>query len=898
MGRRIRDLGMTLAISVGGLACGSSSSGPDAGSSTPDAGGSTPDAGAVPDMGIPDSGLVEGRLLHVPSPKWEDQVIYFVLLDRFANGDPTNDDQGMGEFDPADGRKFSGGDLKGLIDQLDYIQGLGATAVWITPPVANQWWDPLVEFGGYHGYWARDPKAVDEHFGTLETYKDLSDALHRRGMYLIQDVVPNHLGNFFSWSGAYDSANPESNFVLNSGSVPTTAPVAPWDQNDVRNPDHRGADLYHFTPQIQNFESRLQETTWAISDLDDLKTENPRVRALLRDAYGYWVREVGVDGFRLDTAKYVEAPFWNDFFYSASSDFPGIEEVAKRTGRDNFLSFGEIFNGSGPFADEGETFISSYLNDPTGPGLDAALQFPLYTEIQRVIAEGGATALLGYRLERLLDTNYFPSPFLNPTFIDNHDVQRFIAGSNDKGQRQALALIAALPGIPVIYQGTEQSVPETRRAMFKEGFDNPGVDLYVESVKYRFVRGLLQLRAAHPVLRGGDVTTRSVNPRRSGGLAFTRSLQDNTALMLMNTSDGRALVDRVATGLPEGQVLTRLDGSFGAEELVVGSGGFVTLEMGGRDWMLLIDSQTNRPVQSPAATISLTTDLSRVVTGATTLTGASTGATDLVLVIDEAIDAAVPISPEADGTWSVELPLRSFGESQEDHVLSVYDRASGVSVRETFRTRIPFDGITVDMPDPRDDDRGPSGTYTYPMDASFSRPQDIVGLTVRSGNSLTLEFEMREHSTVWSPQNGYDHVSFNIYFDVPGQDGVTVLPLINGTAPADFAWDFTHFSFGWANRLHSSMNASEGNMGSVLNEAPALLVKDAERKIAFTYNPTSLGLTSWQGVKVYVTVWDFDGLEAKYRPISPDGGQWAYGGAREDAPKIMDSMGPFEVPVP
>jgi hypothetical protein len=90
--------------------------------------------------------------LHVPSPDWRDQIIYFVMTDRFSNGDPGNDNQGAGEFDPANGAKYSGGDLKGVLDRLDYIQGLGATAIWITPPVANQWWDPLVNYGGYHGY--------------------------------------------------------------------------------------------------------------------------------------------------------------------------------------------------------------------------------------------------------------------------------------------------------------------------------------------------------------------------------------------------------------------------------------------------------------------------------------------------------------------------------------------------------------------------------------------------------------------------------------------------------------------------------------------------------------------------------------------------------------------------
>src|SRR3954462_8567 len=108
--------------------------------------------------------------LHVASPAWEEQVVYFVMTDRFANGDPSNDDQKKGEYDPADINKYSGGDLQGIIDQLDYIQGLGATARWITPPGANMWWAPLQQSGGYHGYWARNLKKVDEHLGTLETY--------------------------------------------------------------------------------------------------------------------------------------------------------------------------------------------------------------------------------------------------------------------------------------------------------------------------------------------------------------------------------------------------------------------------------------------------------------------------------------------------------------------------------------------------------------------------------------------------------------------------------------------------------------------------------------------------------------------------------------------------------
>src|SRR5438132_7642405 len=283
-----------------------------------------------------------GGSLHVASPAWEEQVIYFVMTDRFANGDKTNDDQKKGEFDPTDINRYSGGDLQGIIDHLDYIQGLGATAVWITPPVANMWWDPLQQSGGYHGYWARHLKKVDEHLGTLDTYKALSAALHKRGMYLIQDVVPNHMGNFFTYSN-YDPTDVTKTFTKNTQAVPGGKPEqAPFDQNDATDPVQRAAAIYHWTPTITDYNDPNQELNYQISDLDDLNSESPVTRAALRDSYGYWIKEVGVDAFRVDTVKFVPHDFWNDFFQSTDPSAPGMMAVAKATGRDKFFAFGEV----------------------------------------------------------------------------------------------------------------------------------------------------------------------------------------------------------------------------------------------------------------------------------------------------------------------------------------------------------------------------------------------------------------------------------------------------------------------------------------------------------------------------------------------------------------------------
>lgn len=198
--------------------------------------------------------------LHVKSPNWEDQVIYFVLTDRFNDGDPTNNSQGMGEYNPYDLDYYSGGDIQGIIDQVDYIKNLGATAVWISPPVANQWLNPLINVTGYHGYWARNFKTVDEHFGTLNTYKNLSNTLHNNGMYLIQDIVPNHTGNFFTYGNGYNPDDLEENFQLIDNSIPSMAPTQyPFNMNDYTNPEHREANIYHWTPEITDYTDPIQE---------------------------------------------------------------------------------------------------------------------------------------------------------------------------------------------------------------------------------------------------------------------------------------------------------------------------------------------------------------------------------------------------------------------------------------------------------------------------------------------------------------------------------------------------------------------------------------------------------------------------------------------------------------
>ena len=282
--------------------------------------------------------------LHVPSPDWRDQVIYFLMIDRFDDADPSNNDQGTGEYDPKDGAKYSGGDLAGIERRLGYIRGLGATSIWITPPVAHQWWNQATRYGGYHGYWAEDFGRVDAHFGSLRDYQRLARAIHGAGMYLVQDVVVNHVANYFGYPQGWDADDPAMDFVLHPAADGRQAPTRwPFSLNDARDPAQRAAGIYHWTPDISDFADRRQELTFQLAGLDDLDTGNPVVRAALRDAYGAWIREVGVDAFRVDTAFYVEPGYFTDFLHSDDPEAPGVLRVAEATGRHDFHVFGEGF---------------------------------------------------------------------------------------------------------------------------------------------------------------------------------------------------------------------------------------------------------------------------------------------------------------------------------------------------------------------------------------------------------------------------------------------------------------------------------------------------------------------------------------------------------------------------
>jgi glycosidase len=282
----------------------------------------------------------------------EDEVIYFVLPDRFENGDPSNDRGGLAGdrlttgFDPTAKGFYHGGDIKGLIDKLDYIQGLGATALWVAPIFKNKavQGPPGDESAGYHGYWITDFTQVDPHFGTNADFKALVDAVHARGMKFYMDIVVNHTADVIGFAecagkgdcpyrsiadypyqrrGGVNGApiNPgfagerdgsTANFAkFKDPSYAYTVIVPPAERN-VKVPAWLNDPIYYHNRGNSTFRGE-SSIMGDFVGLDDVFTENPRVVRGMIDIFGEWIDKFDVDGFRIDTAQHVNPEFRQKF---------------------------------------------------------------------------------------------------------------------------------------------------------------------------------------------------------------------------------------------------------------------------------------------------------------------------------------------------------------------------------------------------------------------------------------------------------------------------------------------------------------------------------------------------------------------------------------------------------
>ncbi|KAI0857193.1 glycoside hydrolase superfamily [Xylaria cubensis] len=346
-------------------------------------------------------------VLSADTEAWRSRNIYFALTDRIAR---SSDDTGGDAC--SDLGNYCGGTFSGLESKLDYISGMGFDAIWITPVVTNSQ-------GGYHGYWALDLYGINPNYGTADDLKSLVNAAHDKGMYVMVDVVANHMGNANIADNKPEPMNQESSY-------------------------HPACDI--------DYSNQTSVEDCRISGLPDVNTESSDIQTLYQDWIKYLISEYMFDGVRIDTVKHVDKAFW-----------PGFASAS------GVYTIGEVFDGD-------VNYIAGYANLMSGL-LNYAIYYPMNNFYQQT---GSSQALVDMHNQI---SSLFPDPTALGTFLDNHDNPRWLNAKNDVSLlKNALAYVILSRGIPIVYYGTEQAYaggadPANREDLWRSGF-NTDSDLY------------------------------------------------------------------------------------------------------------------------------------------------------------------------------------------------------------------------------------------------------------------------------------------------------------------------------------------------------------------------------------------------------------------------------------
>jgi glycosidase len=528
----------------------------------------------------------------------EDEIVYFVLPDRFENGNPANDRGGLtGDrlvtgFDPTHKGFYHGGDLAGLTARLDYVQGLGATAIWLGPIYQNKpvQGGPGEESAGYHGYWITDFTRVDAHFGEEADMRAFVDAAHARGMKVYLDIITNHTADVIQFRECQGKPCPYRSKAdypyARRGGVGGQAINAGFAGDGVRTSANFAGlvdPTYAYTPFVPDAEKDVKVPAW-LNDLrlyhnrgnsdfwgesslhgdfvglDDLMTENPRVVQGFIDIYGAWIEKYRIDGFRIDTARHVNPEFWQAFV-------PAMMRRARTHGIPHFHIFGEV-------AAEGVD-VAQLARHTRLDKLPTVLDFGFANAVQEVLARDGGTSVLARLYQD--DALYEGGPDITrrlPTFTGNHDFGRLAwiirQARPDIGDEELLdrlelsnAMMFLLRGVPVVYYGDEQGFvghgidQASRQDMFPSRVDSyndqPLVgtkaptaisNFDVAHPLYAQIAQLSKLRREHAALRSGRQVVRAQS-RKPGLFAASRLGADGREILVAFNTSTEAVVAQV-----------------------------------------------------------------------------------------------------------------------------------------------------------------------------------------------------------------------------------------------------------------------------------------------------------------------------------------------------------------
>ena len=469
------------------------------------------------------------------------EVIYQIITDRFFDGSAANNNpaQSAGLFDAThtNWRAYWGGDLQGIQQKMSYLAGLGVTAIWISPPFDNL--NASIPDGAgnptaaYHGYQVRDFKRIEEHFGSVDNswtaFDNLVTAAHQNGIKVVVDFVPNHStqDNAGEFGALYDNGTLLGNFT-----------------NDTNG-------YFHHNPNISGggWDDRYQVQYYTLFDLSDLNQEHATIDANLKSA-AQMLQQHGVDGFRIDAVKHTNWG-WQYSFANAIYTFT-----------DSFI-FGEWYQGntSDPLYRDSYKFANR-----SGISL---LDFPLNTAIRNVFGANANFSEIDSVITQEAGNFTWDEDLV--TFIDNHDMARFLSLMNNNNRlHEALAFLLTARGIPCIYYGTEQYLHNDTSGG-TDPYNRPMMSSFSTSTTaYTLVNRLSTLRRNNPAIAYGSTSQRWINP---DVYIYERKFFDHLVLVAINKNETQSFsIGGLNTSLPAGSYADQLTGLLGGPSIKVSSG--------------------------------------------------------------------------------------------------------------------------------------------------------------------------------------------------------------------------------------------------------------------------------------------------------------------------------------
>lgn len=461
-------------------------------------------------------------------------VLYLIMPDRFANGDPTNDVIGgmrESKIDRSGQYARHGGDFKGIADHLDYIQELGVTAIWLNPILEND-----MPEGSYHGYATTDYYKADPRFGTNEEFVDLVNKTHARGMKMVMDMIFNHSGSehyFFKDKPSQDWFNFSDKYVQTSYRTTT-----------------------QYDPYTSAYDKKLALDGWFVETMPDLNQRNPHVAKYLIQNSIWWIEYGGIDGIRQDTHPYADFDMMAEWCRQVTEEYPDFNIVGETWYSNNVaISYWQK---------------DSRISYPKNSYLRSVMDFPLMEAMNKAFDEETNWAIGLTRLYEYLGLDIvYPDPQNLLIFLDNHDTSRFFtteeSTSNFNRYKQGLTFLLTTRGIPQIYYGTEILMAADKaegdgmlRRDFPGGWQGDSRNAFTQAGRtseqnraYDFAKHLLNWRKNNDLIAKGSL--KHFTPTSNGIYIYERKYEGKSVVVVLNGTKEEKTIDLT----PYREVLTQ-----------------------------------------------------------------------------------------------------------------------------------------------------------------------------------------------------------------------------------------------------------------------------------------------------------------------------------------------------